>query len=237
MKVYRILWLAVCVLLAMIGASVAFVVAPLPMTVLSFVFAAISAIVAWTWTLQSQDTQHPPRDRMRVMTTSALVGGTTVGAFVGLTVLLGAGVFLLVIVVLASAPYALSAYGRWLRSLPTPSAAQLDTMARSLAYTSPEYLAFQPPSELSDLTAEELCGSWRASYAALQHQPSAAQTMATVAERHRYLDELERRNPSGFAAWLASGARTPGNPLPYLTRERAHHPAINWDELTRGQDW
>jgi hypothetical protein len=86
------------------------------------------------------------------------------------------------------------------------------------------------------LTDEELCRGWRASYKVLQHQPSAAQMAAAVAERQTYLDELERRNPRGFAAWLASGARAPGNPLPYLTRGWAEQPAINWDELTRGQD-
>ena len=35
-----------------------------------------------------------------------------------------------------------------------------------------------------------------------------------------YLDEFERRNPKGFAAWLASGART----LPYLTPATPRRP-------------
>jgi hypothetical protein len=60
--------------------------------------------------------------------------------------------------------------------------------------------------------------------------------MDAVAVRQRFLDEFERRNSSGLAAWLASGARAAGNPLPYLTESRVNTPAIDWDELTRGQD-
>jgi len=57
-------------------------------------------------------------------------------------------------------------------------------------------------------------------------------TLATVQERQRYLDELERRNAVGLAAWLASGARVASNPLPYFVRDRTNREAINWDDLT-----
>ena len=50
-----------------------------------------------------------------------------------------------------------------------------------------------------------------------------------------YLDELERRNASGFAAWLASGPEAAEDPLPYLTRDHIDTPAVDWDELTRRQ--
>jgi hypothetical protein len=111
-------------------------------------------------------------------------------------------------------------------------------LARALAYTSPEYVPFLPPSELGELTDEQLCQAWRASsYMSLQQQSSTSPTIATVAERQKYLDEFEQRNPSGFVAWLASGARAPGNPLPYLVGTRYDNPTINWDELTRGPDW
>jgi hypothetical protein len=68
----------------------------------------------------------------------------------------------------------------------------------------------------------------------LQLQSSADDQIVVVAERQEYLDEFERRNPKGFVAWLASGARAPGNPLPYLMGTRYDSPTINWDELTRG---
>jgi hypothetical protein len=56
--------------------------------------------------------------------------------------------------------------------------------------------------------------------------------LATVEERQSYLDELERRNATGLAAWLASGARVASNPLPYLVVNRTEPPVINWEELT-----
>jgi hypothetical protein len=54
----------------------------------------------------------------------------------------------------------------------------------------------------------------------------------TVLERENYLDEFERRNRSGFAAWLASGPLASASPLPYLVGV----PTINWDDLTREQE-
>jgi hypothetical protein len=151
--------------------------------------------------------------------------------------LLGANVLLLAVLVLGSSPPAVGACARWLRSAPAPSAAQLDALARALAYTGPYYVPFVPSCELDELTDEQLCQAWRASYLALQQSLSTDHRIATVAERQKYLDEFERRNPSGFVAWLASGARAPGNPLPYLVGTRYDNPSINWDELTRGQDW
>lgn len=37
-----------------------------------------------------------------------------------------------------------------------------------------------------------------------------------AAFRRQVLDELERRNPSGFGQWMASGARAPSDPARYL---------------------
>jgi hypothetical protein len=94
----------------------------------------------------------------------------------------------------------------------------------------------QPLSELYRLTDGQLCQRWRASYLALQVGPSTASVLEIVEQRQRYLDEFQRRNARGLTAWLASGARAAGTPLPYLVGDRADRHAINWDELTRGQD-
>jgi len=81
------------------------------------------------------------------------------------------------------------------------------------------------------LTDEQLCQLWRASYVALLHS-SSDRMSTTVLERENYLDEFERRNRSGFAAWLASGPLASASPLPYLVGV----PTINWDDLTREQE-
>ena len=89
---------------------------------------------------------------------------------------------------------------------------------------------------LSDLTNMQLCRAWRASHWALKNTSTVVEMMATVAERRKYLDEFERRNASGFAAWIGSDVGSLGNPLPYLMRSRLGPHTINWDELTRLQD-
>ncbi|MFY0408603.1 hypothetical protein [Solicola sp. PLA-1-18] len=68
---------------------------------------------------------------------------------------------------------------------------------------------------------DELCWHWRSSYTRL-HRATPMVRCTIVLERQLCLDELERRHPSGVAAWLASGARAAGNPAPYLTRTPHH---------------
>jgi hypothetical protein len=234
MKIYGALWLVVNVPLAVVGIGLALVLSPVGLASVFIAFAVVGAMV--TPYAINNFGERPRRDRVRLPVSGALIGGTPGGAIAGFVVLLGAGVCFLAVLVLASSPPAAGAYIRWLRSTPAPSAAQLDAVARALAYTSPDCVPFVPPAELDRLTDEQLCQAWRASYTALQQQSSANQKMATVAERQEYLDEFERRNPNGFVAWLASGARAPSNPLPYLVGTRYDSPTINWDELTRGQD-
>ena len=215
MTVYRDLWWAVCLPVVLLGLTVALLLSPAALTVVLLTFAIIGAAVSLSRAIESAD--RPLRDRVGPALRGALLGGSAAGALVGYTVLLGAGVLLLVGLVLVSSPYSVRVYRRWLTALPTSS-------------------SDQPSVALDELTDEQLCQAWRASYAALQRQSSAARAATAVAERQRYLDELERRNADGFAAWLASGAHSPGDPLPYLTGNRAEAAEINWDELTRGRE-
>jgi MFS family permease len=231
MEIYRVLWLSVCVPLGAIGAAVGLVVSPAAVVFLRIAAGAVGSV---TLCLFDAYWGRSTTGRLRLLAGGALVGGTGGGAFVGIASLLGPGVLLLAAVVLAGSPYAVKVSGRWLRSLRTPSTAQLDAVARAFAYASPEYAQFRAP--VRDLTDEQRCKRWRASYRASQRQQSSAvKLIAGVAERQMYLEELERRNSSGFAAWLAAGAEAAEDPLPYLNGDRVDAPAVDWDELTRGQ--
>ena len=204
METYRVLWLSVCVPLGVIGATVALAVSPAAVVVLVRRLRAVGSLL--TFCLVSGTGSVAGRSA------AALGGrgagrGTGVSAFLGFASLLGPGVLLLAAVVLAGSPYAVKVAGRWLRSVRTPSTAQLDAVARAFAYASPEFAQFRAP-ELRDLTDQQLCKRWRASYRAAQRQQSSAvKLIAAVAERQMYLDELERRNSRGFAAWLAAAPR------------------------------
>jgi hypothetical protein len=233
METRRVLWLSVCVPLGAIGAAVALVVSPAAVAFLFVVSAMVGGLV--TMFLVDEYWERGMGGRLWLSAVGGLVAGTSVGAFVGYASLLGPGVLLLAAAVLGGSPYAVKAAGRWLRSVGSPSTAQLDAVTRAFAYASPESLQFGRPG-LRDLTDEQLCKRWRASYRASQRQQSsAAKLIAAVAERQMYLDELERRNSSGFAVWLAAGPLAAEDPLPFLNGDRADAPVVDWDELTRGQ--
>jgi len=65
------------------------------------------------------------------------------------------------------------------------------------------------------LTTPQLCEAWSISFEAL-HRGSRADEGVIVGLRQRYLDELERRNPDGFARWLDTSARPAGNPAGFI---------------------
>ena len=239
MRVYRVAWLVVAALLAVVGNGMALVLSPVVLVYLVGV-AVIGTIVMLI--VVREDEGRPAGDRRGRLLTPGLVAGTGIGAFVGFASLLGAGVMPLALAVFASSPYVVEAWSRWQRSRLTPSTGQPVAMDEAFASTSPGFRPTQAlielsllTDELSLLTDEQLCQAWRASYRALGDGPSGIR-MGAVAERQRVLDEFERRNSRGLAAWLASGARAAGNPLPYLAEGRVNGQAIDWDELTRGLD-
>jgi hypothetical protein len=77
----------------------------------------------------------------------------------------------------------------------------------------------RPAPVIEDVEALDdaaLCLAWRRSFLMLEGARNGQDRMALVEQRQRYLDELQRRWPSGVAAWLASGARASSNPMPFL---------------------
>lgn len=70
--------------------------------------------------------------------------------------------------------------------------------------------------DLESVDDATLCQAWRRSFLKLEAAHSGQDRVALVAQRQRYLDELQRRCPDGVAAWLASGARASSNPMPFL---------------------
>ncbi|ADB30344.1 hypothetical protein Kfla_1241 [Kribbella flavida DSM 17836] len=67
---------------------------------------------------------------------------------------------------------------------------------------------------VSRMTTAELCRAWTTSSQQLRSGPG---TLPVVRLRQLYLDELERRDPVGFNAWLASSASAAGDPSRFLT--------------------
>ena len=235
MRTYRTGWLVAGIALLLVGVGAAAQGSPRALLI-AFVVVAVACSLVSLSAVGIRGTSRPRRVRARFVATSALVGGTIAVALVGFAALLGQRVGLLAFVVLVSSPPAVRAYGRWLRSVPTPSAAQLDAIARAFANAGVGYVGIQPEPDPRELTDDELSQRWRASCLYLRRRPSTAQMIRSVEQRQIYLDEFERRYPGAFAAWLTSGAGTLDYLTPYAVRGRDDHARINWDELTRGRD-
>lgn len=69
------------------------------------------------------------------------------------------------------------------------------------------------------LATATLCGAWQRSYWMLQDLPAGPTRVQLVAQRQAVLDELERRDPDGFARWLATDPRAGSDPGRYLRVE------------------
>jgi hypothetical protein len=235
MRMYRTGWLVAGIALLLVGIGAATHGSPRA-SLIAFVVAAMACSFVSLCVVGRRGSSRPRHVCVRLVATCTLIGGGIAVALVGFAALLGQRVGLLAFVVLVSSPFAVRGYGRWLRSIPTPSAAQLDAFARVFADAGVGFVGLPPEPDPRELTDEDLCRRWRASCLDLRRQPSAAKVLRSVEQRQIYLDEFERRYPGGVAAWLASGAGTLDYLTPYAMRGRADHAMLNWDELTRGRD-
>jgi hypothetical protein len=145
-------------------------------------------------------------------------------------------VWLIAAAALAAVGLLAAAVVYWRGTMPSPPEGQLDLVIRALANANPGFVPLHPYPEVLPATDEALCEAWCSSYRALRAAASRQRILRIVEERGGHLDEMERRNPEAFAAWLASGATASDNPLPYLSLAHVERPAINWDELIDGED-
>ena len=154
MRTYRTGWLLAGIALLLVGVGAAAHASPRAVLI-AFVVVAVACSFVSSSAVGISGTARPRRVRPRLVATSALIGGAVAVALVGFAALLGQRAVLLAFVVLVSSPPAVRAYGRWLRSMPTPSAAQLSAIARAFANAGVGYVGIQPEPGPRQLTDEE----------------------------------------------------------------------------------
>jgi len=225
MKLYGKVWRVANVSLAAVGTSIAFAESFAAVTALFIYFGALGMLL--TLGFVAEYWERSSGGRRRLLAGGAMVGAGAACSFIGFASLLGPGVLVLAFLVLATSPYALRTCRRWLQVVQRSRCAEAFT--RACAQVHPHH-GSRSQLDLSTLTDEQLCQLWRASYLALM-QASARQVSEIAVERQCYLDEFERRNRSGFTAWLGSGPLASASPMPYLVGV----PTINWDDLIREQ--
>jgi hypothetical protein len=216
-----------------VGIGAALVRMPAALLVLLPVFAILGLVVALV--LGAGSTGDRPWDRVRRVCRVALLSGSAAGALAGLFALVGPGAFLVPVLLASTSPRALRACRRWLRSMPRPTASQLDALAQAMACATPMYLPFELSSDVRLLSDDQLRNAWRNSERAVRTPSSPRALWRAVEERGRYLDELERRRPGLLKAWLSCHAGAPDGPLPLARASGSEPPTIDWDELTGGQ--
>jgi hypothetical protein len=166
----------------------------------------------------------PRADRRPVLESAVQAAGWTVGGLLvlaGMTALVGG-----VVAVLVGG----AAIGTWLVVRAIRSPARPDSAARSSApvswpWTGTEVLLLPVPPEapvrgdtsrLPTWSTPELGREWIRTTAALGGRLSPVERQALVRRREETLDELERRDPVGFARWLAEGPAPGTDPAGYV---------------------
>ena len=133
------------------------------------------------------DDSRSRRRRVVLMTVTGFL--IAVGAAV-LIRLLGLGALVMFGVLLATSPPAIRLYGERVRRGKMPDAT---------------------------VSTRQLCREWLDSYDELNRAPTSKARLRVVMARQRCLDELERRDPAGLQAWLASSASAGSDPRRFLT--------------------
>ena len=169
----------------------------------------------------------PRPDRRRVVEAAVQAGGWTVGLLLvlaGLATLAGGFVALLTVVVGVTAWFVV----RGMRSTARPPEASGSSPPGPLPTTGAEVLRLPVPpsgtgsrsggasSSVAGLTTAALGREWLRSTRALAGRLAPVERQALVGRRQETLDELERRDPDGFARWLAAGPAPGSDPAAYV---------------------
>jgi hypothetical protein len=177
---------------------------------------AVSARLTWVWMRDGQ--AKTGWDGWSEAWRVAVVGLVGVLELNGLHALIGSAALPIgfaaaftTLVVLRRAPHVFGGYG---------AAAPASTPRRPTAAPAMPPPPVRRPSDarlMPNLPTPDLCWEWRRSYLAVVRASNPDELVRIVALRAAYLDELERRDPTGFRRWLDDGARAASDPGRYLT--------------------
>jgi hypothetical protein len=236
-RIYRLVWVLMCTLLAVIGLLTGLAVSPTAMGSVAVAAVVVGAVVAFAvWCVNEPE---PDSSRAAFVLRGAALTALAATAAIGLAVALGGNFLLVALCVLLSSPQVVGRYCRWLDSAPPPSAGRFGAAMAAAAWASPGYVpvvprapdeSAEPGGQLRLLTDEELCQRWRANCAALVEQHSPIVRIGAVEGRRALLEEIERRNPAGFLVWIISEPR-PATLLTHLSGTTTSRCHVDWDTL------
>jgi hypothetical protein len=107
---------------------------------------------------------------------------------------------------------------RWLRTVWMPRRARARTTDAVPGTGSPAP-AWQPPVSL--MSTPDLGSEWLRTTAAVVRSVGPSERQDIIRRRQETLDELERRDPGGFARWLAAGPGAGSDPAAFVRGNRS----------------
>jgi hypothetical protein len=191
-RVYGYVWRAFAGLFLAVGMMLACLALPANLLVVVIMLALLIGTTTGVTHSTCAQSAGTPVGAGRSAALGVLASAATL-AVAGFAVILSVGVIGLVLVLGLGSPQALRWCGRRVRRSPQEKGGEL--LTRSTA---------------------ELCRQWQATYSSLRDASTPAARLRIVEIRQRCLDELERRDPAGLSAWLASTASAGGDPSRYL---------------------
>ncbi|MGW6276842.1 hypothetical protein [Kribbella sp. NPDC055071] len=218
------MWRTAVGLLAAIGLAAALVFSGVTTNLVSFLLAAFVGGSLCLSIGLARDL--PSIDLMHAVPRWAGRGGLIALAILGYAVAVGLGTLALLGLIVASSPWFVA------RLKPTETLSAPEAVERKVRSPRPrvQKRAATPVVDLplvrsyrsavrqtlGELSDEELCLAWRRSFRQLQVATESERRQVMSDVRRAYLDELERRHPEEFAAWIGSGARAAGDPAKFF---------------------
>jgi hypothetical protein len=187
MRVHRWIWRSVAGGVLVVALATGVIVLPLAVWMVLAVLAVPFGLM-----LLLGSTERTQAQRLHAVKLT-FAGYLVIVAAIVLVKFLGVGALLIFGLLAASSPSAVAWYGG------------------RLGARSPQKVA-------PDITStDQLCRQWLHSYDALTAASTSQARLRIVMDRQRCLDELERRDPDGLRAWLASSASAGGDPRRFLS--------------------
>lgn len=183
---------------------------------LALVVGVCGAGACWALHASKHPGSAPPRTQLLAVATTA---SAVLLAAIGLGQLAGSSGIILLAMGLSLAPRVhgpLLRRPRW--SGPRWSGPRSRRERRTSRWTHPSSGAGVVQA-LDTMTLEQLCDGWTASYSALASTADAVMMERLSHLRQAYLDELERRYPDRFEAWLQIHADPGSDPQVHLASD------------------
>ena len=212
---YLAVWRALVVLVTVVGVMLAYFGFDRSVLVASMLYTGLIGLAIPDFVRrragaaqEPQGSEVPLGRALRRRVGSAGLSAVGVVVLLGLLSTFGVSAVVLPALLAAGSPRALAWYRRGVGPLPAPMAA-----GRRSRRAAP-HTGGRVPAEM---TLDELCRAWQASYPELRRCGDPRKRAEFVEARQQFLDELERRDPAAFARWLRSGARAGSDPSEFLS--------------------